>query len=820
MIFNELRLPRFKRATRYGTPDLLPYSHLIGDGIAMLKDRSLLRSFHMKGPDLKSATLEQLLAVKHHANLAWTRLADGWMTQANLVRFYTTDYISSGPLPDPVTQLIENQRERHYRTYGTHLETTLSTSITYRPPSERENKARRLFFTDSLSDDERNLQYFIETTDALVHDLSAHLWLEPMDNDEAVSFYESCVIGEQVQIRAPKILNYLDTFVGRHRLVVSRRPTIGDRALRVVIPTGLPLESHAEVVDFLCQIPFPFRYSIRAILLGTQSANKVVSNIRKRHIQKKKRKWDFLTDTTGMQSNPTYMNEHAVKMADDATEAAAEAESNQVREVYLSFGVVITGPDPKLADEKAEYVRTQFQHHRFTARVEGFNTVEGWRGFIPGDGFSNRRKPAVNTLNLSDLTSMRTIWTGKTYNPNPMYPAKSPPLFQATTDGLTPFRFHMHVSDVGHGIGCGQIGSGKSTLNCYMIAQFQKFLRAQVFAFEKGRSAYVLTKAAGGEHWDLGNDTIRAAPLIGIDQLVEREWAHGYIVILLRLALHRELTPAEDEALWRALELLAKSPRQFRTMTALQGVLQEDTLKGALSRYTLAGPMGRYLDADQDEALASRFITFELETLQNNEALVPVLLYLFHRIEQRLDGRPTFISLDEAAWILLTESVFGEQLEEWLINLRKRNAVVWLWAQSLDYVSRSKYRATILQGCPSRIFLHDPDAQTPNMAQIYRDFGLGDREIEMIARELVPKRTYLLITPDGSTVLDLELDPVTLSFVGAGSPDDIRRARELAARHGPQWPAWWLRERGLPEAAQEFEALAGSNETQYIAAAE
>jgi type IV secretion system protein VirB4 len=254
-------------------------------------------------------------------------------------------------------------------------------------------------------------------------------------------------------------------------------------------------------------------------------------------------------------------------------------------------------------------------------------------------------------------------------------------------------------------------------------------------------------------------------------------------------------------------------------MTALQGLLQNEALKAALTRYTLKGPMGRYLDADRDELLDSRLITSELETLQNNQALEPVLLYLFHRIEQRLDGRPTFISLDEAAWVLLTEGVFGDQLEEWLINLRKRNAVVWLWSQSLDHVYRSRHRAIILQGCPSRIFLHDPDAETPNMAEVYRSFGLADAEIRIIARELVPKRTYLLITPNGSTVLDLELDPVTLSFVGAGSPEDIRRIRELSAQHGEHWPAWWLRERGLPEAAAEFERLASGYSSEQLTAA-
>jgi type IV secretion system protein VirB4 len=709
MIFNELRLPEIRRQARHGTPELMPYSHLVAEGVTMLKDGSLLRSFHMYGPDLKAASMEQLLAVKHHGNAAITRLADGWMVQTDLVRFYATDYISGGPLPDPVTQLIENQRERHYKAHGGHLETALNMSITYRPPSAAENRARRLFITDPVPDDERNLRHFLETTNALAHDLAAHLRLDPMNSDDALSFYESCVIGDQVQLRAPKLPNYLDTFIGRQRLVVSRKPTIGGRALRVVTPTGLPLESHAEVVDFLCELPFPYRYSVRAILLGTQTAGKVVSKVRKQHIQKQKRKWDFLIETTGTQSTPAYLNEHAVSMAHDATAAAAEAESNQVREVYLSFGVVITDPDTRLADEKAEIVRAQFSHHRFNARVEDFNTIEAWRSFIPGDGFSNRRRPIVSTMNLSDLTPMRTVWTGHLYNPNPMYPPRTPPLFYATTEGQTPFRFHWHVSDVGHGGIFGPSGHGKTTLLDFMIAQAFKLSRTmQVFVFDQKLGSYLLTKAMGGEHWNLGVDQINAAPLINVDQELEREWAHDYIDTLLRIALDRQLLPDEDDALWRALELVAGQARRFRTITALQSVIQHGMLKSALGRYTLKGAMGRYLDADHDVLLDNRLITFELENIQNHEALIPVLLYLFHRIEQRLDGRPTLIVVDEC-WIALVKSLFGKKLEDWLRLARSKNAAVWLATQSLSDLQNSDYRSIIIENCPSKIYLANPN---------------------------------------------------------------------------------------------------------------
>ena len=810
-LLNELHAPRRQASTRHGTPELMYYSHLVGDGIAALKDGSLLRSYRMSGPDLKSASDQELLALKHHGNQALVRLDDGWMLQTDLVRFPSFEYIGGGSFPDPATRLIEHERELHYRAEGTHYETGLYLSLTYRPPSERESWGRQLFFTQSTPDDERNLAHFLTTSDALAHDLSAHLQLEALNSGELLSLIESFIVGEQVSVRPPQSFNYLDLWVGRHRLVTGLRPSIGGRAIRVVIPTGLPPESHGEVCGFLTELPFPYRYSIRAILLGTQSANRVIARIRKHQHQKILRIWDFMKQTTGLEATPTYRNEHAVAMAEDANEAAREAHSNLVRYLYLSLGVVLTGENESDVKEKAEEVRKLFSHYGFTARIEDFNGVEAWRGFLLGDGYSNVRKPLVSSQNLADLMPMTSLWTGELYNPNPMYPPDTPPLFYATSDGQTPFRFHKHVGDVGHGIIIGPIGAGKSTLIDFMIAQSFRIPDMQVFVFDKGYSSFILTKACGGQHWDLGNDPITAAPLINIDQEIERDWAHGYVCALLRIALDRQLTPREDEAVWRALELLAGRPRQFRTLTALQGLLQEDVLKAAMSRYTLKGPMGRYIDANADALLDARFTTFELETLQHNEALVPMLLYLFHRIEQRLDGRPTLVVVDEA-WVALTKSFFGAKLEEWLRTLRKKNAAVWLATQSLDDLRQSEYRSVVLESCPTKIYLPSPEAQTPNLAAAYRDFGLTDRQIEIIA-EAISKKHYYLVSPKGRRLFDLALDPATLSFVGASSKAHLQRARELIAEYGEIWPAHWLRERGLPQWADEFKRNAAELES-------
>jgi type IV secretion system protein VirB4 len=103
--------------------------------------------------------------------------------------------------------------------------------------------------------------------------------------------------------------------------------------------------------------------------------------------------------------------------------------------------------------------------------------------------------------------------------------------------------------------------------------------------------------------------------------------------------------------------------------------VQDTAVRDGLSPFSLAGPLGRFLDADRDVLLEGDFVTFELETLMGMgpKVTIPVLTYLFHRIEQRLDGRPTLIVIDEA-WVVLANSTFGAKLEEWLRTLRKKKS--------------------------------------------------------------------------------------------------------------------------------------------------
>ena len=177
--------------------------------------------------------------------------------------------------------------------------------------------------------------------------------------------------------------------------------------------------------------------------------------------------------------------------------------------------------------------------------------------------------------------------------------------------------------------------------------------RMQIFFMDKGYSAFVLTKALGGQHLDLGEEEVPLQPLARIDDPTDRMKIQGLLEDWIALQ-NVKLMPQQTRALYRALELSGEAPVEQRTITNLITQVQDAAVREGLTPYSLAGPLGRFLDADRDVLLDSDFVTFELETLMGMgpKVTIPVLTYLFHRIEQRLDGRPTLIIIDEA-WVVL-----------------------------------------------------------------------------------------------------------------------------------------------------------------------
>ena len=265
-----------------------------------------------------------------------------------------------------------------------------------------------------------------------------------------------------------------------------------------------------------------YRWSTRAILLDPEEARAL--------LDKTRRKWrsrirGFKDQILKTHNGP--INIYAQSMAEDAEQAMGVAASGDVQFAQYSSNIICIDEDLDRLHENTRLVMKRIQNLGFSCRLETINAVEAWRGSLPGDGYRNVRRVLLHTLNLADMLPITSVWAGLRENPSRLMPKNSPPLLFAATTGATPFRVNLHVADLGHTLMCGPSGAGKSTALGLIAAQWFRYPRAQVFAFDKGYSLFVLTKAAGGEFYDLAGEKTELAfcPLREIDSDADLTWA-------------------------------------------------------------------------------------------------------------------------------------------------------------------------------------------------------------------------------------------------------------------------------------------------------
>ena len=479
----------------------------------------------------------------------------------------------------------------------------------------------------------------------------------------------------------------------------------------------------------------------------------------------------------------------------DADAALQELGSDAIGQAFVTATVTVWDDDPRVADEKLRLVEKVIQGRDFTCMAESVNAVEAWLGSLPGHVYANVRQPPVSTLNLAHMIPLSAVWAGPARDEH----FDAPPLFFAQDRGLDPVpllascrRCRPYAgggSDRRRQVGAAGADGAAVPPLCRMPRSSPSTSAARS---APRRSPWVATGTISAARCPtMPAEPVALQPLALIDDAAERAWAAEWIANILARENDRHHAGSEGSSLVGAASL-ASAPIAERTLTGLSVLLQSQTLKRALQPYCLGGPYGRLLDAEAERLGEADVQAFETEGLIGTAAAPAVLAYLFHRIEGRLDGRPTLLIVDEG-WLALDDEGFAGQLREWLKTLRKKNASVIFATQSLSDIDGSAIAPAIIESCPTRLFLPNERAIEPQITAIYRRFGLNDRQIEILARA-TPKRDYYCQSRRGNRLFELGLGEVALAFTAASSKSDQAAIEQVLAEHGRDgFVAAWLR---------------------------
>jgi type IV secretion/conjugal transfer VirB4 family ATPase len=739
------------------------------------------------------------------------RLGSGWAVFVEAQRYSSNAYPPSG-CPDVASALVDAERRAQFEEEGAHYESAYFLTFLYLPPAEDAARAERLLYEGpergEAAGAHQVLRGFVDRTDRVLQLVEGYIrecrWL---DDGETLTYLHACVSTKIHRVRVPEIPMYLDALLADEPLTGGLEPMLGDQHLRVLTIVGFPTATTPGILDDLNRLAFPYRWSTRAIMLDKADATKLLTRIRRQWFAKRKSVAAILKEVMTNETS-SLIDTDASNKAIDADAALQELGSDLIGEAFVTATITVWDENPRIANERLRLVEKVIQGRDFTCMVETVNAVDAWLGSLPGHVYANVRQPPVSTLNIAHMIPLSAVWAGPARDTH----LGAPPLFFARTEGSTPFRFSLHVGDVGHTLVVGPTGAGKSVLLALMALQFRRYPSSQIFAFDFGGSIRAAALAMKGDWHDLGgalsdsaSEPVALQPLAMIDDAAERGWAAEWIAAILA---HEkiDMTPESKEHLWSALSSLASAPAGERTLTGLSVLLQSQGLKRALQPYCLGGPFGRLLDAETERLGTSPVQVFETEGLIGTGAAPAVLSYLFHRIEGQLNGRPTLLVIDEG-WLALDDEGFAGQIREWLKTLRKKNASVVFATQSLSDIDGSAIAPAIIESCPTRLFLPNERAIEPQITAIYRRFGLNDRQIEILARA-TPKRDYYCQSRRGNRLFELGLEEFALAFTAASSKSDQAMIERVLAEHGREgFVTGWLAARGLGWAADLIPGL-------------
>lgn len=812
----DLRLKKHQ-STEAGLADLLNYAAVVDDGVIVGKNGSFMAAWLYKGSDNASATDVEREMNSFRINQALANMGSGWMVHVDAVRRPAPNYShpSQSNFPDLVSAAIDEERRRTFEGLGNLYEGFFIITVTWFPPMLAERKFVELMFHDD-SDKPNNkarthhlIDFFKKEVKNIESRMSSAVSMERLrgqkilnedgstvTHDEFLQWLQFCVTGINHAVMLPTNPIYIDNLIGGKELYTGVTPKLGRKFIQVVAIEGFPLESSPGILTRLAELPVEYRWSNRFIFMDHHEAVSHLEKFRKKWKQKIRGFFDQVFNTNG-----GTVDEDAVSMVADAASAIAETNSGMVAQGFYTSVVVLMDESRSVVETAALQLEKAINGMAFTARVETINTMDAFMGSLPGHGVENVRRPLINTMNLADLIPTSTIWTGENFAPNPLMPPNSPPLMHALTSGNSPFRVNIDVRDLGHTIMFGPTRAGKSTHLAILAMSWRRYSNARLFTFDKGMSMYPSCKAAGGAHYVVAGagEKLAFAPLSNLVTRSRRAWAMGWIDDLLALN-DIKTTPEQRNKIAETILEMGKVEEETGrpgTLSEFTAMVQDNDIRAALKDYTVDGLMGHLLDAEVDQLSISDFITFEIEHLMDlgDRYALPVLLYLFMRIQEALDGRPTLIILDEA-WLMLGHDVFREKIREWLKTLAKKNCRVLLATQNLSDASQSGILDVIVESTATKIYLPNMYARDEAATALYLRMGLNLRQIEIIATAQ-QKRDYYLVSEKGRRLYSLALGPLALSFVGATGPDDIAIIKKLEEQHGDAWVHVWLRDRGL-----------------------
>jgi type IV secretion system protein VirB4 len=471
---------------------------------------------------------------------------------------------------------------------------------------------------------------------------------------------------------------------------------------------------------------------------------------------------------------------------DEAVSLRAELSEakDQVAAGRAGFGehhmtIAVHGESLEELDRHVADVTATLSDLGITAVREDIGLEPAFWAQLPGNFKYITRQALISTSNFAGLASGHNFAVGQASG---NHWGEAVTLLETTAAG--PYFFNFHQNDLGNFTVIGPSGSGKTVVLNFLLAQARKYDPRIIF-FDKDRGADLFIRAIGGSYDRLHPDVPSGLnPLQLEDSPVNRQFLIDWVALLAGGVSVEELAQIKD-----AVDANFAQPLPHRRIKHLVELFRGGArphgsdLWSRLKPWWGNGERAWLFDNSKDGTdLNARVVGFDMTAILDDPALrTPAMLYLFHRVEQRLDGTPAIIVVDEG-WKALDDDVFVRRIKDWEKTIRKRNGIVGFATQSARDALDSKIASAIIEQAATQIFMVNPKAAQDDYCT---GFGLTAHELDLV-RTLPDSAHCFLIKHGGESVvvrLDLGGEPEILTIL-SGREKTVRLADELRSQQG------------------------------------
>ncbi|CAB3770821.1 VirB4 family type IV secretion system protein [Paraburkholderia humisilvae] len=688
-----------RRSVAELVPWLFPYD--ASSGQIVNKDSGVAVTFGFAGPDTDSVSTYQVLEMLEHFSSSLRDLGRRPMTIWWTVLRRRTTHYPTRPMPDRMSQVVDDERRRTFETEGNYVNRHYFTLV-LRPEVGIDRFAGRV--VHGVTRDELSIPRAVwQATRAMFSDQYLFAYTAS-ELPAVVDAFETAVQGFVASNSSLKAWRLTGKRLGAFMHNVCSPPSDDVTELDIPDTPALDIDMcDTEVAvghDYLhfysngrCRfgiaagVPgrrdfWPKRVSTRSLdgllkirgeltishcfrLTSQGTAKRFIDSIRKYH---EGRSVDvralFAAALKGGEVGNQRKNESRTKAAREANTRAGRVEMAEEQYGFYNLSIIsysdVYEETPENVHEAAPkaYAQAVATHKaveealrgaQFVPVRETLHALSAFATTIPGMWRECARWSFIDTLALSRLLPLRGVSEGNMFNRHLSRELgrRLPALAAFMTEYGTPFWFTAYMMDLGHMLICGRSGFGKTIFMLLCATLFRKYPNLRIYGFDLKLSMRIPTILQRGRYLQFNPD-LNAVPAderatCGPLTLLEHERHMPFLMdwICMLVGQRGYRATADDRMeLEKSLRAAQKDQRLWRLKAIHTSLPKNSQFAKELATWVGGAVDARYFDNLSDSFSEAEWVTVATDGILSNKAVArPFLSYATYRIRDSMEQR-------------------------------------------------------------------------------------------------------------------------------------------------------------------------------------